>query len=71
MVFKLYTFLLLVGQRVAVTLVGTFIGEVLQIIRLKLDAVEPVVTSEFVDTFLRLLLGHDHLSVLVARELVV
>ena len=71
MEFKLDTLLLLVGQRVTVALVSTFVGEVLQIIRLKLDAVEPVVAAEFVDTFFRLLLGHDYLAVLVARELVV
>ena len=60
----------LVGERVAVTALGTVEGQFGQVVGLELDTVELVVTAEFFDLFVGFLFAHDHIPVLVTRELV-
>ena len=63
-------FLLLVGEGIAITHLGPFPGEFGQIVRLQLDAVETVVTTQFFDLLLRIFLAHDHLAVLITCEFI-
>ena len=62
--------LLLLGQMLAVAPVRPLHREFGQVVGLELDAVEFVVSAQLLDLLAPLLFGHDHLSVLVARELV-
>ena len=62
--------LLLLGQMLAVAPVRPLHREFGQVVGLELDAVELVVSAQLLDLLAPLLFGHDHLSVLVARELV-
>ena len=63
--------LLLFGQMLAVAAVCALHGELGEVVGLELDAVELVVTAQFLDFLAPLLLGHDDIAVLVAREFVV
>ena len=61
---------LLLGEVLAITLFCTIPSQFGQIIRFEFDTVKSIVTAQFLDLFLGLLLRHDDIAVLIAGELV-
>ena len=59
------------GQLLAIEPVGTFVRQLRQVVGLELDAVQLVVTAQFLDFLLALLARQRILAVLVAGELLV
>ena len=71
MQFELHALCHLVGYGVAITLLGTIIGQFCQIVSLELDAVDLVVASQFLDLLLTFFRRQGVLTVLVACKLFV
>ena len=67
---KIDALLDLFAQRGGVAALGPLIGELAQVVGLKLDAVQVVVSAQLLDLGLGILLRQHHIAVLVAGKLV-
>ena len=71
MEFEVHVLIHILGQRIAIKLPGSLVGEVAQVFCLKLDAVYLVVAAQTVDHLLSFLRRQLILAVLIAGEFLV
>ena len=61
----------IIRDRIAITVLGTFIGKFSQVIGFELDAIDLIIATQLLDFFLAIFLGKLVLTILVTGKLVV